>query len=367
MNGIIEVTSRAGKDSARSACASLDAPVIVNPLAYPKWDEQLAHHPAATFFHGTAWPRVLHKTYGHEPVYFCRFSGGQLKQLLPVMEVSSPWTGRRGVSLPFADFCSPLNSGEEDLSALYAFAAEHGRRRNWRSFETRGCFHQWRGASRSLAFFGHVLSLESGEAALFKGLDGAVRRGIRKAEQGGVRVEFGNTIASVREFYALHCRTRRRHGLPPQPVEFFENIARYALEPGRGFVAIARREQQPLAAAVFFHEGRSALFKFGASDQAFQHLRPNNLLMWEGIKRCAAGGFAELHFGRTSLHNDGLRHFKLGFGAVEEPIEYAKYDFRREGFVSDVDRSEGLFNMVFRCMPQPLLVQAGRLLYQHLH
>jgi CelD/BcsL family acetyltransferase involved in cellulose biosynthesis len=366
MNGVIEATSRTEQNAVRPACAPLEPPVVVNPLEYSKWASQLANHPAASFFHGTAWPQVLWKTYGHEPVYFCRFSGGQLKQLLPVMEVSSPCTGRRGVSLPFADFCSPLNSSEEDLSALYAFAVEHGRRRNWRHLETRGSFGQWRGAAPSVAFFGHVLSLEGGEEALFKGLDGAMRRGIRKAEQSGVQVEFGNTLEAIRIFYTLHCRTRRRHGVPPQPIEFFENIARHALEPGHGFVAIARHEQRPLAAAVFFHEGRSALYKYGASDEEAQHLRPNNLMMWEAIKRCATGGFAELHFGRTSLYNDGLRHFKLGFGAVEEPIEYAKYEFSRDGFVSDVDRSEGLLNRVFRCLPQPLLVQAGRLLYRHL-
>jgi hypothetical protein len=344
----------------------LEAPILVNPLEFANWDAQLAHFPTASFFHGTAWPRVVHETYGHEPVYFCRFAGGELKQLLPAMEVSSPWTGRRGICLPFADFCSPLNSSGEDLTALYAFAAQHGRHRNWRYFETRGCFTQWVDATPSVGFFGHALPLEGGESALFEGLDGAVRRGIRKAEQAGVRVEFSNTADSIRIFYALHCKTRRRHGVPPQPIEFFENIARYVLEPGRGFVAIARRDQQPLAAAVYFHEGHGALYKFGASDHEFQHLRPNNLLMWEAIKHCAAAGFAELHFGRTSLYNDGLRHFKLGFGAVEEPIEYARYDYRRNGFVAAVDRAEGPLNMVFRCLPQPLLVQAGRLLYRHL-
>ena len=360
------IQSSAKESAARISNAPMEPPVVVNPLEFPKWDEQVATHPGATFFHGTAWPRVLRETYGHDPVYFCRFAGGQLRQVLPVMEVSSVLTGRRGVSLPFADFCSPLSWGGEDLNALYAFATEHGRKRAWRYLEARGSFRQWPGATRSVGFFGHVLSLEGGEAALFAGLDGAVRRGIRKAEQSGVRVEFAKTEEAIRIFYGLHCRTRRKHGLPPQPIEFFENIARHVLKAGRGFVAIARREKQPLAAAVFFHEGHSALYKFGASDIAFQQLRPNNLVMWEAIKRCAANGFAQLHFGRTSLYNDGLRHFKLGFGAVEEPVEYAKYDFRRGAFVPDVDRAEGFFNTVFRCLPETLLVQAGRLLYRHI-
>jgi hypothetical protein len=355
MSGVIEAVSRKGISGGQ-----LEPPVIVNPLEYPQWDALLANHPEASFFHGAAWPRVLRETYGYNPVYFCRFSGGQLKQLLPVMEVSSPWSGRRGVSLPFADGCSPLTTGEEDLSALYAFAIEHGRSRNWRYFETRGCFSQWPGATPSVSFFGHVLHLESGETALAEGLDGATRRGIHKAEQEGVRVEFGNTLEFIRIFYALHCGAQRRQGLPLQPASFFENIARHVLESGRGFVAVARREQQPLAAGVFFHEGRSAIYKFGASDRAFQHLRPNNLLMWETIKHCAGGGFVELNLGRTSLLNDGLRHFKLGFGAFEQRLEYARYDLRRRVFVKNVDRAEGTLNNALRCLPLPLLRLAGK-------
>ncbi len=344
----------------------LEAPVIVNPLEQPKWDEQLAQHPDATLFHSAAWARVLCETYGHKPVYFCRFAGGELKQLLAVMEVSSPLTGRRGVSLPFSDFCSPLTTDGEDLGALYDFAIEHGRQRKWKYFETRGRFDQWRGATPSLAFFGHALPLEGGDEDLFKGLNSSMRRCICKAEQAKVKIEFGNTMEFARIYYALHCRTRKRHGLPPQPVDFFENIARHVFGSGHGFVGVARHEGNPVAAAVFFHEGKSALYKFGASDSEFQHVRPNNLLMWEAIKYCAAGGFAELRFGCTSLLNDGLRNFKLGFGAREERVEYARYEFGKEGFGTDVDRTGGMLNNVFRCLPQPLLIQAGRLLYRHL-
>ena len=364
MNAVVPSISESSIASSISA-APLSAPVIVNPLEQLQWDAQLEALPEATLFHGTGWARVLSETYGHRPVYFCRYAGGRLQQVLPVMEVSSALTGRRGVSLPFADFCSPLNGGAEDLSELYAFAMEHGRQRNWRYLEARGRFNRWRGATPSVSFFGHTIHL-GGDSGMFREMDGAMRRGIRKAEQSKVQIEFGKTDEDMRVFFSLHRHSRRRHGLPPQPVEFFDNIARHIFGAGHGFVAIARHEGRPIAAAVFFHTGHLGLYKFGASDYRFQHLRPNNLMMWEAIKHCTSLGLTELHLGRTSLFNDGLRHFKLGFGAVEETIQYAKYDFRRSGFVSDVDRSEGPLNVMFRCMPMPLLTQAGRFLYPHL-
>jgi lipid II:glycine glycyltransferase (peptidoglycan interpeptide bridge formation enzyme) len=193
-----------------------------------------------------------------------------------------------------------------------------------------------------------------------------VRRGIRKAQKSGLAVQFSTNEEAMRDFYVLHGATRRRHGLPPQPYRFFENITRHVLARGLGFIASISIASEPVAAAVFFHNKSRAIYKFGASDFAFQQLRPNNLLMWEAIRHCAGLGIETLHFGRTSFGNEGLRRFKLGFGAREERIDYFKYDFGTRSFVTDTDRVEGWHNRVFRCMPGPLLRLAGRFLYPHL-
>jgi hypothetical protein len=344
----------------------LDGPVLVNPLQHPGWDSLLAAHPDACFFHGAAWARVLRETYRHVPVFAACFSGGQLRTLLPLMEVSSPWTGRRGVSLPFMDFCHPLKTAGQDAGKLYEMAMARGRGRGWRYLECRSSDEDWPGSSPSLVFYGHQLDLEAGEKSLFEKLDGSVRRGIKKAQAAGLRIQFDNSLESVETYYALHCRTRRRHGLPPQPFRFFANIQKYLLQPGFGFIATALCENKPAAAAVFLHQGRQALYKFGASDYAFQSMRPNNFVMWEGLCQCAARGCERLHLGRTSLANEGLRRFKLGFGAREQEIKCCKYDFRAGRFVTDADRAEGWFNRVFAFLPPPLLRLAGQLLYPHM-
>jgi lipid II:glycine glycyltransferase (peptidoglycan interpeptide bridge formation enzyme) len=224
---------------------------------------------------------------------------------------------------------------------------------------------EWKGSSPSLGFYGHALNLERGEDFLFKNLDGTMRRGIRKAEAAGLRIKIDDTAESVHTYYALHCQTRRRHGLPPQPSRFFLNIQRHIMQAGHGFVVTARLDEKPVAAAMFFHWGGHALYKFGASDYGCQQLRPNNLVMWHGIRQCAARGARRLHFGRTSLTNEGLRRFKLSFGAEEQEIKYARYDFKAGRFVKDVDRAQGWMNKVFGSLPPPLLRWAGELLYPH--
>jgi len=337
----------------------------VDPLQYPGWDSLLTAHADRSVFHTAAWARVLVDTYGHEPAYFTHFYGGDLVGLLPVMKVSSPFLGRRAVSLPFTDFCNMLAGREANRSELYKLAFQWARESGCRYIEFRGNGSPLSEAAPSLVFYGHVINLRHGLESLFDKLDGAVRRGIRKAQESGVEIDFGTDTEAVRVFYGLHCRTRRRHGLPPQPYGFFRNIAQYVLQHGLGFVATARWRGRPIASAIFLHHGRRAIYKYGASDYAFQQLRPNNLLMWRAIEWFAEHRFDTLHLGRTSLANDGLRRFKLGFGAQEEKIAYYKFDMARGAFVTEADGAEGWYNRIFQKLPVPVLRLIGALLYPH--
>lgn len=336
-----------------------------NPLEHPEWDSLLPLNDLCSVFHSSRWARVLQDSYGHKPVYFCRQSPGELRQLLPVMEISGPLGGRHGISLPFTDVCLPLGDSES-VRHLYGAAMEYGRAHDWRYFEYRGGNGERPGAVPSLEYWGHYVDLDSSEEALFARLKVATRRGVRKAQRAQLGIEFSSQTDAMEGFYRLHCATRRRHGVPPQPWLFFENILRLVIQPGHGFVVTASLEKKPIAAAVFFHFGFEAVYKFGASDYNFQHLRGNNLVLWEAIKRYSANGFSRLHLGRTSLANKGLRRFKLGFGAMEEKIRYFKYDFRKQAFVGGVDHSNLWFKPVFRHLPLPLLRWLGAMAYPRL-
>ena len=81
---------------------------IINPLQFTGWDELLLTQPESTFFHSSHWARVLYDTYGYKPLYFTVRDNDKLSALVPVMEIDSFLTGKRGVSLPFTDFCEPI-------------------------------------------------------------------------------------------------------------------------------------------------------------------------------------------------------------------------------------------------------------------
>jgi hypothetical protein len=83
------------------------------------------------------------------------------------------------------------------------------------------------------------------------------------------------------------------------------------------------------------------------------------------MKWLARNGATTLHLGKTSLANDGLRKFKLSLGAVEQRLEYVKYDLRANRFVVEADGVAGWHNRVFRGLPISMSRLAGELLYKH--
>jgi hypothetical protein len=339
---------------------------VVDPTIGGDWDNRVQTHSEATFFHGAAWANVLRDAYRHVPFYILSAEGRRVMGLLPLMEVRSLLTGRRGVALPFADECPPLESDQASRVALFEKALEMGRQRGWKYVECRGSHGFKESDAPSVSYYAHTLDLALGEQGLFAGMDGAARRAVRKAEHEGLRFEIARNLDGMRIFYRLHCGTRRKHGLPPQPFGFFRAILTRILEKDAGFIGLVYQGMEPLAALVFFYFGERAIYKFGASNEKYLNLRANNLAMWQGICWLANRGFRELHFGRTSLCNEGLRRYKLGWGAVERRLDYWCYDLRKNAFVAEQDRAGGWHNRVFRALPLPVSRWMGAALYPHL-
>jgi hypothetical protein len=339
---------------------------IYDPVHNPGWDHLVALHRDAGCFHTSAWAKVLHQTYKHHPFYL-RFSRGRrVAALIPLMEVRSLFTGRRGVSLPFSDTCEPLIFDPDAVDLVRDRIVRFARERRWRHVEIRGGKSFQAPSSSAAKFYGHRLDLRRRIEELADRFDSQVRRAIRKAERSNVTALAVRNRQSIRDFYRLHVQTRRRHGLPPQPASFFLNIYEHIIKPGLGFIVLARRGSRPIAAAVFFRFGKNAIYKYGASDKRFQEFRANNLVMWQGIQLLARTGIEKLHFGRTDCENDGLRRFKLSWDTQEETIDYFRVDPSGRQCSPPIRRNGGLHKRIFGRLPLVFNRLAGSILYPHL-
>lgn len=338
---------------------------IIDPVDYPGWDELLLKGGDHSFFHTSAWARVLVESYGYKPIYFASFKDDRLSFLMPFMEVASPLTGKRGVSLPFTDQCAPFVMEREFLQGAINRAIDYGEKSGWRYIEWRDASYFDELTPPSKTFYTHDLSLEMTEAALFSSFRDNNRRNINRAVKDGVAVRIEQSLDAVKTFFRLNCITRKRHGLPPQPYSFFKNIFTHVISKGNGIVVCARHDGKTIAASVFFHFGTSALYKYGASDLAYQNLRPNNLIMWEAIKWYRNLAFSTLSLGRSELDNLGLLQYKRTWGAKESVLKYHRFDYRKKQFVHNLPGVSDVYKKIFSRTPVAILRIAGRLLNKH--
>lgn len=334
----------------------------VNPLEYCGWDELIGSHPGGTVFHSTAWAKVLISSYGYVPRYLL---SSRNDMIIPVMEVPGFLTGRKGISLPFTDYCDPLLSDGISLTDTAALLAEVGKLYKWRSFELRCHDFSIPSAITSSTFLSHILDLKPGKDKILSTVRDSTRRNIRKAVKEGITVEMLTSLDAMGEFYRLNCLTRREHGLPPQPKRFFINLAK-EIEKGKlGVIATGYYRGKAIASSIFLQFKRKAVYKYGASDPRFLSYRGNNLVMWKGIEWFTERGFDSLCFGRTEPDNEGLRQFKNGWGAREGKFFYYRYDIRRSEYERHRSLVKGVHNRMFRGMPIPVARLVGELFYKY--
>jgi len=339
---------------------------IIDPITHPQWDALVQNGQTCSFFHSSYWARVLQETYGYRPLYFTVIKDGMLSLLVPMMEVNSVFTGKRGVSLPFSDYCEINIEQQIDFSDVMAAIVDYGKRARWKTVE----FMDGRYFDSDIApyseFYGHVINIDKDPEILFHAFSNNTKRNIRKALQREILVTKDDSLDAVREFYRLHCLTRRRHGIPPQPYKFFENVHERVIRGRYGFIMQASYHGRTIASSMFFNCGDQAIYKYGASDQSYTYLPANSLVMWQAIKWLSGNGFKQLSFGRTELENEGLRRFKKGWGAAERKIKYCKYDLHTGKFISKNSHISDLQRKISSKLPLFVLRTAGALIYKHI-
>lgn len=338
---------------------------IVNPLAFTGWNELLLSQETSSFFHTSQWAKVLHETYKYEPLYFTRIEQGKLLTLIPLMEVASAITGKRGVSLPFSDYCEMIIDRDIDMNEVLNELITYGGQARWRSIELTDGRYLPANTVNCSFYYEHSLDLARSEKSIFSTFNENMRRNIKKAFQQDVIIHMNNTPEGMVTFYRLHCMTRKRHGLPPQPFKFFQSIYNNVIASNLGIIMVASHDAKAVASAIYCHFGTQAIFKYGASDMRYKQLRANSLVMWKAIEWLSQNGCKRLSLGRTDPDNEGLEHFKKGWGTTERIIKYYKLDLAKKAFV---EKKSGIIKphkKLLRLVPTFLLRAAGSLLYRH--
>lgn len=327
------------------------------------WFRFAASAPQASIFHHPAWLEVLAECYGYLPfIAAVRDASGAVSAGLPVMQVSSRLTGTRWVALPFTDYCQPLYSNPTALQILASHLADCYLDGHAPRIEVRWELPAHQDIQAYSHYLMHTLPLEAAAEQVKKRFHRTQRQNIGTAEKKGVRIERAASPEHLRTFYRLQLCTRRRQGVPVQPWRFFELIWQKLSTQGLGFILLAYKDEACLAGGLFLHWGQTLTYKYAASAESGQEMRPNNLLTWTAMQWGCEHGYALFDFGRSAPDNEGLLTFKRRWGADEQPLVYsllsAAQPSAQPGMVDTLGK-------VIRRSPLWVCRLAGELFYRH--
>jgi len=344
----------------------------VNPLNDARWNELVCQHRGTSVFHSSGWLSALQRTYGYEPVAFTTSAPNEpLKNGLVFCKVKSWITGRRMVSLPFSDHCDLLANSAVEQEELVVHACE--------SVTHDGCAHvelrpatagepAWSTAMTlqpSERFYLHKLPLDTPLDTLFHNLHkNCIQRKIRRAEREGLVYQSARSELLLQKFYGLLLRTRRRHGLPPQPLRWFRNLAGSMGE--NLTIRLVCKNDYPVAAMLTLSHKTTVTYKYGCSDERFHSLGGTPFLFWKTIQESKNEGMRELDLGRSELSHAGLVQFKDRLGAVKTMLTYWRHPGMRTAVAMRPTWRMQIAKNIFSWIPDPVLVASGRFLYRHI-
>jgi CelD/BcsL family acetyltransferase involved in cellulose biosynthesis len=340
----------------------------INPIQDPRWSTLLAKDPRASVFHDPRWLGALQQTYGYEPVVLTTCGPGQeLTDGIVFCRVKSWLTGRRMVSVPFSDHCQPLVSGSQQLAQLVLGLERERDSGKWSYVEIRPVDHppddRVSAEGRQVYCF-HRLDLSMSKEEIFCGFHkNAVQKQIRRAERESLSYDVGSSESILQQFYKLLLITRRRQGLPPQPIAWFRNLIACMGDAIK--IHVASKDGHPVASIVTLRHKKTMIYKYSGSDKKFGKLGGTQLLLWKAIEEAKDDGLLELDMGRSDRNNEGLIVFKDRWGASRSELTYFQY--RKSPILSPgVHAALHAARQIAYLAPNLLSGVLGRALYRHL-
>jgi hypothetical protein len=340
----------------------------IDPLRDDRWPEFIARHQNASVFHTRCWLEGLRATYGYEPIAFTTSAPKEtLIDAVLFCMVRSWLTGSRFVSLPFSDHCEPLVHDADQFRKICAHVESLRKEQRWKYVELRSAnplLEFSKEFGRAATYHLHRLDLRPSLDVLRKGFHkDCIQRKISRAERESLTYEAGRSPLLLQQLYGLLQLTRSRHHVPPQPIEWFQNLMVWM---GKDVcIRIASKDSMPIAGILTLDHGKTMVYKYGGSDTRFNNLGATPMLFWRAIKEAKEAGMEELDLGRSDLDNVGLITFKERWSAVSSTLTTWR--------IPGVAVSPSFEHIKVRLakelcarLPNSALTLAGRLLYRHI-
>jgi FemAB-related protein (PEP-CTERM system-associated) len=338
-----------------------------------RWDAFVEQQIKDSFYYSQAWLDLITKLYGYSIIPLTTTNAnGKITGFLPLCSIHSPVTRRRLVALPFSDFCPLLAVDEVSANDLIDQAVSIAQQQRVRYLELRTGLNEVLPKRSDLIegnlYVRWLLSLSTDPDLTWSNLRKPVQHQVKKSRKLGVQVRIAQQRDDVKHYYRLHLQTRcKKHGMPAQPQCYFFNLWDMFAASGAMQLLLAEHQGTIIAGMILLSSGTSMRYAYGASDDRYLELAPNNALMWTAIELGCTLGYQTFDMGRTACDNEGLMEFKRRWGAIKEPLPYYYYP-QMAGLASTSETSwkYRLLSSSWKKLPLEVAGPLGGFLYKHL-
>jgi len=197
----------------------------------------------------------------------------------------------------------------------------------------------WRASLEQIQFRNTLLlDLKPSEDALLAAMKQKTRYNIRLAARKGVTVRTGS-LDDLDMLYEMYAQTALRDGFAIRHRSYYQDAWGAFMRAGLAQAFIAEVHEEPVAAAILFRFGSTALYMYGMSTENHRQLMPTYLIQWEMIRWAREQGCHIYDFwGAPDTPDEkdplfGVYRFKTGFnpellvtaGALDFPVKPVLY------------------------------------------
>jgi FemAB-related protein (PEP-CTERM system-associated) len=322
----------------------------------PAWDAFVDAMPEASFFHRSAWARVVERAFGHRPHYVMAERDGSVVGILPLTQVKTRLFGNTLISVPFCVYGGVVAEDQETHSALEAHAGTLMDRTGATAVEMR--YREPMGSewlTRPDLYVTFRKPIEADADKNLKAIPRKQRAMVRKGIQNGLISVCDRDVDGLHRIYAESVRNL---GTPVFARKYFRILAEEFAD-SLDVVTVMDGEAA-IASVMNFYFRDEVLPYYGGGTLAARGRAANDFMYWEVMRRAAERGYRMFDFGRSKL-GTGAFAFKHNWGFEPAPLHY-RFKLRPGAAIPDhnpMNPRYRLFIEAWKRLPLPVANAIG--------
>jgi FemAB-related protein (PEP-CTERM system-associated) len=290
-----------------------------------RWDMFVDHCSEATFFHRSAWQKIIVEVFRHPAYFLFAEDENCIRGILPLAHVRSRLFGNALVALPFAVYGGIAAVDSEAVAALEAAAQKLACGLGVDHLEFRNLMPrhpEWPTQDLYVTFRKPILPvLEDNMLAIPRKQRAMVRKGIKNGL-------ISTVDRNSDRFFALYADNVHRHGTPAMPKSYFDTLLQVFGQDCE-VLTVSGPDGRPLSSVLSFYFRDEILPYYAGDDESARYLAANDFKYWELMRRACERGIKVFDYGR-SKQGTGSFAFKKNWGFEPQSLHYEYCLYKRD-------------------------------------